>query len=67
MTSIVLNVPDSYLSLVNGYIKAGVFKTNEELFLAALSEFVNRNQLELLDHFANEDIEWAKKQKKGLN
>jgi|JI7StandDraft_1071085.scaffolds.fasta_scaffold2511067_1 hypothetical protein len=66
MTSIVLNVPDSFLSLVNGYIKAGVFKTNEELFLAALSEFVSRNQLELLDHFANEDIEWAKKQKKGL-
>jgi hypothetical protein len=63
MTSIVLNVPDSFLSIVNGYIKAGVFKSKEELLLVALSEFVSRNQLELLEHFANEDIEWAKKQK----
>lgn len=64
MTSIAFNLPDSVSVLIDGYIKAGVFKTREELLFAAISEFVNRNRLELMEYFANEDIEWAKKQKK---
>ena len=29
--------------------------------LAALSEFVRRNRIELKERFAREDVEWAKK------
>ena len=64
MESLALNIPDSVSILIDGYIKAGVFKTREELFFVALSEFIQRNQLELMDFFATEDIEWAKNQKK---
>jgi hypothetical protein len=64
MASIALNLPESVSVLMDGYIKAGVFKTREELLLVAISEFVHRNRIELMDFFANEDIEWAKKQKK---
>ena len=64
MASIALNVPESVSVLIDGYIKAGIFKTKEELLFAAISEFIQRNRLELMDHFANEDILWAKKQKK---
>lgn len=64
MESIALNIPESVSILMDGYIKAGVFKTREELLFAAISEFIQRNRLELMDHFMNEDIEWAKRFKK---
>ncbi len=64
MKSIALNIPESVSILMDGYIKAGVFKTREELLFAAISEFIQRNRLELMDHFMNEDIERAKKFKK---
>ena len=43
-----------------------VFLKQMKIVLAALSEFVSRNQLELLDHFAKEDIEWAKEAEEGI-
>jgi len=30
--------------------------------LAAMSEFVRRNRIDLMERFAHEDIEWAKKE-----
>jgi len=37
------------------------FRSELDVLLAALSEFVRRNRIELKERFAREDIEWAKR------
>lgn len=63
MQAISLTIPESLEYMMDNFIKAGVFESKEEMVLAALSEFVKKNQLELLDYYANQDIEWALREK----
>jgi hypothetical protein len=46
-------------------VKAGIFSSEPDVILAAMSEFVRRNQVDILERFAREDIEWAKKEALG--
>ncbi|OGL43579.1 MAG: hypothetical protein A2161_21535 [Candidatus Schekmanbacteria bacterium RBG_13_48_7] len=62
MRSISIDLPDNLASAVDNYIKAGFFRTEFDVILAALSEFVRRNRIDLIENFAREDIEWAKKE-----
>jgi len=43
-------------------VEAGFFHSELDVLLAAISEFVRRNRIELMERFAREDIEWAKKE-----
>ncbi len=62
MKTISIDMPDNLAAAIEGYVKAGFFNSELDVLLAALSEFVRRNRIELIERFAREDIEWAKKE-----
>lgn len=62
MTTMTIEVPDQLAEDAQGFIKAGFFRSEKEFLLAALVDFVRRNRTELMDRFAHEDIEWAKRE-----
>ena len=57
-----INIPDKLAEQINDYVKAGFFSSEPEVILAAMSEFVRRNRVDMMERFAREDIEWAKKE-----
>ena len=57
-----INIPDNLAAQINDYVKAGFFTSEPDVVLAAMSEFVRRNQMDLMERFAREDIDWAKKE-----
>jgi len=57
-----INIPDNLAAQINDHVKAGFFTSEPYVVLAAMSEFVRRNQIDLIERFAREDIDWAKKQ-----
>ena len=50
--SIFLDLPANPASVVERYVKAGFFRSEPDILLAALSEFVCRKRIELKDGFA---------------
>jgi Arc/MetJ-type ribon-helix-helix transcriptional regulator len=60
-----ISIPDNLAARINDYVKAGIFSSEPDVILAAMSEFVRRNQVDMLERFAREDIEWAKKESLG--
>jgi len=61
MKSLSIDLPDNLAIAVESYVKAGFFHSELDVLLAAISEFVRRNRIELMERFAREDIEWAQK------
>ncbi|HMZ61827.1 MAG TPA: hypothetical protein PL048_23850 [Leptospiraceae bacterium] len=59
MKSLTIKIPASMEAILDKFVSAGFFKSEEELFLIALSDFIRRNQIELMEYFASEDIKWA--------
>jgi len=57
-----IDIPDNLAAQINEYVKAGFFISEPDVILAAMSEFVRRNQVDLMERFARDDIEWAKKE-----
>ncbi|SPD73269.1 hypothetical protein PITCH_A1770011 [uncultured Desulfobacterium sp.] len=62
MKKLSINIPDNLAAKINDYVKAGFFLSEPDVILAAMSEFVRRNRLDMMERFAREDIEWAKKE-----
>jgi Arc/MetJ-type ribon-helix-helix transcriptional regulator len=62
MKTLSIDVPDKLAAEIDAYVKAGVFRSEPDAVLAAMSEFVRRNRVDLMERFAREDIEWAKKE-----
>ena len=62
MTTMTIDLPDQIAEDAKGFIKAGFFRSEKEILLAALVDFLRRNRTELMDRFAHEDIEWAKRE-----
>ncbi len=62
MKSLSMDLPDDLAVAVESYVKAGFFHSELDVLLAAISEFVRRNRIDLMERFAREDIEWAKKE-----
>ena len=60
-----INIPDNLAAQINDYVKAGIFSSEPDVILAAMSEFVRRNRVDMMERFAREDIEWAKKEALG--
>jgi Arc/MetJ-type ribon-helix-helix transcriptional regulator len=62
MKTLSIELPDKLAAEIGAYVKAGLFRSEPDAVLAAMSEFVRRNRLDLLERFAREDIEWAKRE-----
>lgn len=60
MKSVSLELPDNLATVLNSYVQAGFFRSEIDVILAAATEFVRRNRIDLIERFAHEDIEWAK-------
>ena len=67
MKSLSIDLPDNLATAVESYVKAGFFRSELDVLLAAISEFVRRNRIELMERFAREDIHWAKEEAQKLN
>jgi Arc/MetJ-type ribon-helix-helix transcriptional regulator len=55
-----ITMSDHLAERIHDYVKAGFFMSEPDVVLAAMSEFVRRNRVDLMEHFAREDIAWAK-------
>lgn len=64
MKSMAIDLPDNLAIAVESYVKAGCFRSELDVLLAALSEFVRKNRIDMMERFAREDIEWAKTEAK---
>ncbi len=62
MKTLSFDLPDKLAAEIDAYVKAGVFRSEPDAVLAAMSEFVRRNRVDLMERFVHEDIEWAKKE-----
>ena len=62
MKTVSVDFPDNLAQQVADYVKAGFFLSEPDVILAAISEFVRRNRVDLMERFAREDIAWAKKE-----
>ncbi len=63
MNTVTIQIPDTIEIILNKFVSEGYFKSKEDLFLLVISDFIRRNQLELMEAFAMEDIQWAFQQK----
>jgi len=61
--SLQVELPDKLAGEVEALVRAGWFRSEDELIRLALAEFVRRHQFELLERFQREDIAWALRQK----
>lgn len=66
MKAMSIDLPDNLAIAVENYVKAGFFRSELDVLLAAISEFVRRNRIDLMERFAREDIEWAKKEAREI-
>ena len=56
-----LELPDKLAAEVETYVRAGWFGSEAEVVRAAVTDFIRRHRVELLERFMREDIEWALK------
>lgn len=63
MKVIQLEVPDQLANEVDAMVAAGWFVSEAELARRALTEFVRRHRLELVEQFQMDDIRWATTQR----
>jgi len=55
-----ITVPDHLAERINDYVRSGFFMSEPDVVVAAISEFIRRNRVDLMERFAREDIGWAK-------
>ena len=60
MKTISITVPDHLAEQIHDYVRSGFFLSEPDVVLAAISEFVRRNRVDLMERLAREDIAWAK-------
>jgi len=66
MKTISVNLPDNLATAVDNFVEAGFFSSELDVLLAAVTEFVRRNRINLVEQFAHEDIEWAKNEARKI-
>ena len=52
MKSLSMDLPDNLATAVERYVKEGFFRSKFDVLLAAISEFVRGNRIELIELFA---------------
>ena len=67
MKAIHVEFPDKLAAEIEAYVRAGWFGSEGEVVRAAVSDFVRRHRIQLLEGFMRDDIEWALKQKNAAS
>ena len=62
MKTLSITVPDHLAERIQEYVQSGFFMSEPDVVLAAMSEFVRRNRVDLMERFVREDIAWAIKE-----
>ena len=62
MKTLSFTVPDRLAEHIHDYVQADFFMSEPDVVLAAMSEFVRRNRVDLMERFTREDIAWAIKE-----
>ncbi|MCF8142426.1 MAG: ribbon-helix-helix domain-containing protein [Deltaproteobacteria bacterium] len=60
MKTLSITVPDHLAEQIHDYVRSGFFMSEPDVVVAAISEFIRRNRVDLMERFACEDIAWAK-------
>ena len=60
MVMTTVEIPESLLNETHSFVSSGMFSSDRDVVVAALSEFIRHHHPELAEQFAREDIEWAK-------
>ena len=60
MKTLSIDLPDNMANQIENFVKSGFFTSEPDVILAAMTEFIRRNRIELMERFAMEDIDWAK-------
>ena len=61
MKALHVELPDKLAAEIEAYVRAGWFGSEAEVIRAAVTDFIRRHRIELLERFMHEDIEWAAK------
>ena len=67
MKAVHVELPDKLAAEIEAYVRAGWFGSEADVIRAAITDFVRRHRLELLERFMRDDIEWALKLKKAAS
>lgn len=67
MKAIHVELPEKLAAEIEAYVRAGWFGSEAEVVRAAVSDFVRRHRIELLERFMRDDIEWAVKLKNAAS
>ena len=61
MKALHVELPDKLAAEIEAYVRAGWFGSEAEVIRAAVTDFIRRHRVELLERFMREDIKWALK------
>lgn len=59
MKHLAVDIPDEMGVEIQAYVKAGYFRTEQDLLSAALQEFFRRHRIDLEERYQLDDIRWA--------
>jgi Arc/MetJ-type ribon-helix-helix transcriptional regulator len=65
MKTVSIDIPDNLAAQLNDYVKAGFFSSEQEVIIAAMTDFLRRNRIDMVERFARSDIKWAKNEVKS--
>ena len=65
MQSMHIELPDTLAAELDALVRAGWFRSKNELICLALVEFARHHRLALAEQFQQEDIAWALRQKEA--
>jgi Arc/MetJ-type ribon-helix-helix transcriptional regulator len=65
MKTVSIDIPDNLAAQLNDYVKAGFFSSEKEVIIAAMTDFLRRNRIDMVERFARSDIKWAKNEVKS--
>lgn len=64
MEHLTVEIPRTLIPTTEAFVKKGMFPSSRDVVIAALTEFIRHHQPDLVEQYALEDIEWAKKLRK---
>ncbi len=65
MKVIRIEIPERLSEEINALVQAGWFTSETEIAYLALTDFVRRHRVELLERFQRDDIAWALQQREA--
>ena len=66
MKTMSFDIPDNMANQIKDFVKVGFFASEPDVIMAAMTEFIRRNKIDMMERFAMEDIEWAKNEAQDI-